>query len=188
MVPSRLESLIRELIAELVEAPARQGLVDTPRRVADWLELFSVRCPAPIVRAAPANPPDKGRMIVVQNLGFRSLCEHHLLPFFGRVHIGCITRERRCDAELCEEVVAYFAHRPQLQERFTEQIADFLFEALAPEGLGVAAEGRHMCMMMRGVEKQNSEIQSSSLRGCFLEPAIRRTFFRGVASAASMGK
>lgn len=186
MDASRLERIVRELILELGEDPARTGLVETPRRVADWLGLFSLRSPAPVAPAASAAVSGEGRMTLVQNLAFYSLCEHHLLPFFGRVHVGCVTRERRCDADYCAEVVAYVAHRPQLQERLTEQIADLLFEALAPEGLAVAAEGRHMCMMMRGVEKQNSEIQSSSLRGSFLQPPLRRAFFRNVARAAPM--
>ena len=111
----------------------------------------------------------RGQMTIVSKLAFVSLCEHHLLPFFGQIHIGCIARERGCDAAYCARVVESFAHRPQLQERLTEQIADALMEALEPEGIGVAAEGRHMCMMMRGVEKQNSKIQSSTLRGCFFD-------------------
>ncbi len=183
---ARVERLVRELLAELGEDPARQGLVLTPARVSDLLEKFSPRKPEPVALEPSAESAPPGEMTLVQSLGFFSLCEHHLLPFFGRVHVGCIERERAVDAATCARIVERFARRPQLQERLTEQIADALVEALRPDGVGVAAEGRHMCMMMRGVEKQNSEIQSSTLRGCFYDPAVRRAFFQHVMRAAPM--
>ncbi len=185
---ARVERLVRELLAELGEDPARQGLALTPARVSDLLEEFSLREPEPVALEPSAESARPGEMTLVQSLSFFSLCEHHLLPFFGRVHIGWIPRARTCDAAECARVVERVVHRPQLQERITEEIADRLYRALEPVGLGVAAEGRHMCMMMRGVRKQKSEIQSSSLRGAFLDdPAIRRTFFAQVARAAPMG-
>jgi len=124
-------------------------------------------------------------MTLLRGLGFVSLCEHHLLPFFGQVHVGCIPRDPAwaCDPAACAEVVEALAHRPQLQERMTEEVADALFAALRPEGLGVAVEGRHLCMMMRGVGKHGAEIRTSSLRGSFLDPGIRRTFFVSLYAA-----
>ena len=183
---ARVEQLIQELLIELGEDPSQERLAGTPRRVAELLEMFAVQKPEPIPPPSTHESPGRGRMMIVPNLGFISICEHHLLPFFGQIHVGCIARERTCDAAYCARVVEAFAHRPQLQERLTEQIADALMEALEPEGIGVAAEGRHMCMMMRGVEKQNSEIQSSTLRGCFFDPTIRRTFFTQVMKTVTI--
>ena len=183
---SHLEQLIRELLIELGEDLSHERLAGTPSRVADLLEMFALQKLEPIPFQSASKSLGRGRMMIVRNLRFLSLCEHHLLPFFGRIHIGCIARERTCDPAYCAHVVERFAHRPQLQERLTEEIADALMEALEPEGIGVAAEGRHMCMMMRGVEKQNSEIQSSTLRGCFFESTIRRTFFTHVMIAAAI--
>jgi GTP cyclohydrolase I len=184
---SHVEQIIQRLLIELGEDPSQERLAGTPRRVAELFEMFAVQKLEPIPVPGASESPGRGRMMIVPNLSFVSLCEHHLLPFFGRVHIGCIVRERTCDAAYCARVVDRFAHRPQLQERLTEQIADALMEAFEPEGVGVAAEGRHMCMMMRGVEKQNSEIQSSTLRGCFYDSTIRRTFFTQVMKAAATG-
>jgi GTP cyclohydrolase IA len=184
---SHVEQIIRQLLIELGEDPSQERLAGTPRRVAELIEMFAVQKLEPIPLSSASESPSRGRMMIVPNLAFVSLCEHHLLPFFGRVHIGCIARDRTCDAAYCVRVVESFAHRPQLQERLTEQIADALMDALEPEGVGVAAEGRHLCMMMRGVEKQNSEIQSSTLRGCFFNPTVRRTFFTHVMKAAATG-
>ena len=183
---SRVEQIIRELLIELGEDPSQERLAGTPTRVAELLEMFALQELEPIPFQSASESLGRGRMMVVRNLGFVSLCEHHLLPFFGRIHIGCIARERTCDPAYCARVVERFAHRLQLQERLTEQIADALMEALEPEGIGVAAEGRHMCMMMRGVEKQNSKIQSSTLRGCFFESTMRRTFFTHVMIDAAI--
>lgn len=177
---SRVEQIIRNLLIEIGEDPSQERLVGTPGRVVDFLEMFAIQEVHPVPFQTVSENLDRGRMVVVRNLKFVSLCEHHLLPFFGRIHIGCIAHNRTCDPAFCARVVEQFAHRPQLQERLTEQIADALMQALEPHGLGIAVEGRHMCMMMRGVEKQNSEIQSSTLRGCFFQPTIRRTFFAQV--------
>jgi GTP cyclohydrolase I len=147
--------------------------------------MFAVQKLEPIPFQSASESPGGGRMIV-RKFEFVGLCEHHVLPFVGRIHIGCIERARQCDAAFCARIVERFAHRPQPQERLTEQIADALTEASEPEGIGVVAEGRHMCMMMRGVAKQNSEIQSSTLRGCFFDPAIRRVFFTHVMKSAAI--
>ncbi len=181
---ARVEQIIRDLLLELGEDPTREGLQATPVRTADLLQAFAVKRPQAAPPAvATASLAGMGAM-TVQTFAFVSLCEHHLLPFFGRVHIGCILRLRECAPTYFEHVVATYAHQPQLQERMTEQIADALMMAVEPNGIGVAAEGRHMCMMMRGVEKQNSEIRSSTLRGCFYQAAIRRSFFARVMTAA----
>ena len=164
---SRVEQIIRSLLIEIGEDPSQERLIATPRRVADFLEIFAIQEVQPVSFQIVSENLDRGRMVVVRNLKFVSLCEHHLLPFFGQLHIGCIAHKRTCDPAFCAHVVERFAHRPQLQERLTEQIADALMQTLEPQGLGVAVEGQHMCMMMRGVEKQNSALQSSTLRGFF---------------------
>ncbi len=173
---ARVERLVRELLAELEEDPARPGLAHTPERLREVLSTFERRPGPPVLGGRDVRPEVPGRMVLVRDVGFLSLCEHHLLPFFGTCQIGCIPREHPCDPPWCMEVVTFFARRLQLQERLTEQIADALHAILEPEGVGVAIDGRHMCMMMRGVEKQDSHIQTSSLRGRFLDPAVRGTF------------
>lgn len=175
MTRERVERIIRDLIVELGGDPAREGLRGTPARTADLIEAFVVKRPQP--PPSTASSPSQGQVMTVHTCAFVSLCEHHLLPFFGQVHIGFIPRVHEGDSAYFEHVVATYARQPQLQERMTEQIADELMRALEADGVGVAAEGRHMCMMMRGVGKQNSEIQSSTLRGCFYQAAIRRAFF-----------
>lgn len=176
MDAARVERLVRELLAELGEDPARTGLAHTPERLREILATFELR-PGPALPAGGDRPPEvPGRMVLVREVAFLSLCEHHLLPFFGTCQIGCVPRARPCDPGWCTEVVTFLAHRLQLQERLTEQIADAVHTVLEPDGVGVAIDGRHMCMMMRGVEKQSSHIQTSSLRGSFLEPAVRGTF------------
>jgi len=181
---AHVEQILRDLLIEIGEDPDREGLRQAPARAAELIEAFAVKQPQPdsppsTVMLAPAG------MMTVQTLAFVSLCEHHLLPFFGRIHVGCIPRAHDSDPAYFEHVVATYTHQLQLQERMTEQIADTLMTALDAEGVGVAAEGRHLCMMMRGVEKQNSEIQSSTLRGCFYQAAIRRAFFTHVMMAGS---
>lgn len=176
MDAAHVERLVRELLVELREDPDRPGLALTPARLREVLSEFAATRAPPRLDAPPARPAASGQLVLVRDVQFFSLCEHHLLPFFGRCQIGCIPRERPCDAAWCLEVVAFHAHRLQLQERITEQIADTLFAALEPEGVGVAIDGRHLCMMMRGVEKQDSHIQTSTLRGSFLQPAVRQSF------------
>ncbi len=174
---SRVEEIIRSLLVELGEDPSREGLAGTPARAADLLAMFALREPAlPAVEIRPAGH-DRGQMTVARDLPFFSLCEHHLLPFFGSVHIGCVPRERTCDPSFYSRVIESFAHRPQLQERLTEQIAEALMEALEPEGIGIAAEGRHMCMMMPGVEKQNAVVVTSSVLGTFESSNATRAEF-----------
>jgi GTP cyclohydrolase I len=183
---SRVEQIIRDLLVELGEDPSQERLGATPTHVADLLEMFVIQEVKPVRFQTVSESLGKEQLVVVRNLKFVSLCEHHLLPFFGQIHIGCVVRKRTCDPAECARVVEQFSYRPQLQERLTEQIADALMEAFEPRGIGVAAEGRHMCMMMRGVEKQNSEIQSSTLRGCFFQPTIRRNFFAQVKKASAI--
>lgn len=176
MDAARVEHLVRELLAELGEDPARPGLAETPRRLREVLSSFELRSGPPVPAARGLRSELSGRMVLVRELRFVSLCEHHLLPFFGTCQIGVIPRVHHCELTWCAEVVTFFAHRLQLQERLTEQIADALDSVLEPEGVGVAMDGRHMCMMMRGAEKQSSHIQTSTVRGSFLDPAVRSTF------------
>lgn len=180
----RVQQIIRDLLLELGEDPTREGLRETPARTAALIERFAVKRPQPLSLRTIETPPSRGQAMTLHTFTFVSLCEHHLLPFFGKVHIGCMARDHECDSAYVEHVVATYAHQPQLQERMTEQIADELMSTLAAEGVGVAAEGRHMCMMMRGVQKQSSEIQSSTLRGCFYQATIRHAFFMRAAMPA----
>lgn len=182
---ARVERLVRELLVELADDPKRPGLTHTPERFTELLASFDLRRRPPEA-PAPPRPEAAGEMVILPDLAFVSLCEHHLLPFFGRCQIGCVPRRRSCEPAWCLELVSHFAHRPQLQERLTEQIAEALFQALEPEGLGVAIDGRHLCMMMRGVQKQESHIQTSSLRGSFLaDPALRSSFFSQLSGPQS---
>ncbi len=179
MDAAKVQQLVRELLGELGEDPSRAELAGTPERVAETLRLLTSGYEAtlPSLTRLPTRPGSGHEMVVLRDLGFFSLCEHHLLPFFGRCHVGYIPGAKIWDVEQVIEVVVHFSRRLQLQEKLTEQIADALCVALEPEGVGVLVEGRHLCMMMRGVEKQNSEVQTSSLRGSFHDAAIRRSFF-----------
>src|SRR5262249_40973850 len=152
---ARVEQLIQELLIELGEDPSQERLAGTPRRVAELLEMFAVQKPEPVPPPSTHESPGRGRMMIVPNLGFISICEHHLLPFFGQIHVGCIARERTCDAAYCARVVEAFAHRPQLQERLTEQIADALMEALDPEAIGLATPARHIYITIPPTDNPN---------------------------------
>ncbi len=175
MTRSRIQTIFQSLLAELGGELSQEQLTEISNRVGSLFETFMVREPESMsyqrTETAGHGP------MVVRTFAFSSLCEHHLLPFFGRISVGCIERTHAFDEAYCEHIVERFSHRPQLQERLTEQIGDALMKAFEPQGVGIAAEGRHMCMMMRGVEKQNSAIQTSTLRGCFNIPAVRREFF-----------
>ncbi len=180
---SRLPELVQSLLVELGGDLSQEQLAEISNRVGSLLEKFTLREPEPMSCRRAAENAGLGHM-VVRTFAFFSLCEHHLLPFFGRISVGCVERAHAFDEAYCAHIVERFSHRPQLQERLTEQIGDALMKAFEPEGVAVAAQGRHMCMMMRGVEKQNSSIQTSTLRGCFNISAVRREFFTHAMKAA----
>lgn len=146
----------------------REGLRDTPNRVAKmWLEITSgLRTPPP--KMTTFDRGDNDQMITVLGIDYYSLCEHHLVPFYGQAHIGYIPGDRIVGLSKIARVVDWFAHRPQIQEQLTAQTADFLMRELQPRGLMVVVEGTHLCMVMRGVKKPNSVTVTSAIRGDFV--------------------
>lgn len=177
--PDELPSIVARLLEELGEDTTREGLVDTPRRVADSLRFLTEGYdldPAEIVGDAVFNE-DYDDLVVVRDVNFFSLCEHHLLPFFGRAHIAYLPRGRVVGLSKLPRIVDAFAHRLQLQERLTRQIAQALNEVLEPDGVAVVVEARHLCMEMRGVEKQGSETLTSCMLGTFRDDPRTRAEF-----------
>ncbi len=178
--PDELPSVVARLLEELGEDPTREGLIDTPRRVADSLRFLTEGYdldPAEIVGDAVFNE-DYDDLVVVRDVNFFSLCEHHLLPFFGRAQIAYLPKGRVVGLSKVPRIVDAFAHRLQIQERLTRQIAQALNDVLEPDGVAVVVEARHLCMEMRGVEKQGSETLTSCMLGTFRDdPRTRAEFF-----------
>jgi len=177
--PDELPAVIARLLEELGEDTTREGLVDTPRRVAESLRHLTEGYdldPAEIVGDALFNE-DYDDMVVVRGVNFFSLCEHHLLPFFGRVHVAYLPKGKVVGLSKVPRIVDAFAHRLQLQERLTRQIAEALHEVLEPNGVAVVIEARHLCMEMRGVEKQDSDTLTSCMLGAFRDDARTRSEF-----------
>ncbi len=167
-----------EILSLLGEDPAREGLVKTPRRVARaWTELTRGydEDPVAILRSA-LFLESYHNMVVVKDIEFYSLCEHHLLPFFGKVHIAYIPNGEITGLSKLARIVDTFSHRLQVQERMTQQIAHCIEEALAPQGVMVVVEARHLCMQMRGVNKQNAMTTTMHHIGAFNDPATRSEF------------
>lgn len=160
---------------------SREGLLKTPERVVkSWEKLFGGYHEKPEeILSAVFEQGACDEMVVLKNIEFYSMCEHHLLPFFGTVHIGYIPNKRVVGISKLARLVETFARRLQIQEQMTAQIADTLMEFLAPKGVMVVAEAQHMCMLMRGVQKQNSTMITSALRGQFKSDAKTREEFMG---------
>ena len=179
--PDPIAGQVHSMLAALGEDPARQGLVRTPDRVAAslrWLTRGYHETARDVVGDALFDEDHDG-MILVRHIELYSLCEHHMLPFFGRAHVAYIPDGRIVGLSKVARVVDVFARRLQVQERLTDQIADALMEILEPRGVGVVVEASHFCMMMRGVEKQNSRTVTSALRGVFRDdPRTRDEFIR----------
>ena len=178
-VQSELEPLIRQVLVHLGEDPERPGLQRTPVRIANALSFLTSgykQTVADVVEGA-IFPDDCNEMVVVKDVEFYSQCEHHMLPFFGRVHVGYVPDGKIIGLSKIARIVDLFARRLQVQERMTGQIADGLMEILAPRGVGVVVEASHFCMMMRGVQKQNSSTLSSAMRGTFQADARTRMEF-----------
>jgi GTP cyclohydrolase I len=178
---SRLEDLIRGMIEELGEDPTRQGLVRTPLRVAQSLKFLTsgyVEDPLRILNQATFEE-GYNEMVVVRDLDFYSLCEHHMLPFFGRAHVAYIPDGRVVGLSKLARLVEMFARRLQVQERLTNEIADQISKVLQPKGVAVVMEAQHLCMMMRGVQKQNSYTVTSAMLGEFeSDPKTRDEFMQ----------
>ena len=174
-----MQDLIRGLIAELGEDPDREGLVRTPLRVEKALRFLTSGYQADIdtVLNDALFTVDYNEMVIVKDIDFYSLCEHHLLPFFGKCHVAYIPRNRVIGLSKIPRLVDVFARRLQIQERMTNQIAQTILEKIEPRGVAVVCEGTHLCMAMRGVEKQNSYTITSAMLGAFRDQARTRMEF-----------
>jgi len=175
----RVEKLIRELLVEFGEDPQREGLAKTPERVAKSWEFLLRGYGADLkqITQQAMFTQDTNNMIVVRDIEVYSLCEHHMLPFFGRCHIGYIPRGKVLGVSKLARIADAFARRLQIQERLTQQIARAVMVSIDAEGAGVVIEARHLCMMMRGVEKQNSLMTTSSVLGSFHSSGATRAEF-----------
>jgi GTP cyclohydrolase I len=185
----RVEQLIRELLIEIGEDPDREGLRNTPARVARAYEfmLRGYRIDVDEIIAGAIFTQDTNNMIVVRDIELYSLCEHHMLPFFGRCHIGYISKDKVIGVSKLARIVEAYARRLQIQERLTQQIARAIMQSIDAEGVGVVIEAQHLCMMMRGVEKQNSLMITSSVLGSFHDSAATRTEFLTLISKSRSG-
>jgi len=176
---SQIPEAIRTLLVELGEDPDRPGLAGTPERVrrmyAELTEGYHTDPDALLNKAA--FEVDYDEMVVVRDIEFFSLCEHHLLPFFGKAHVGYLPRGRIIGLSKIPRVVDMYAHRLQVQERLTQQVAGFLMERLNPKGVGCVIEARHLCTVMRGVKKQEATMVTSSMLGTFRADARTRSEF-----------
>src|SRR5690349_21022902 len=174
-----MQELIRRLLAELGEDPAREGLLDTPKRVEKALRFLTSGYSADVdaVLNNALFTVDYNEMVIVKDIDYYSLCEHHLLPFFGKVHVAYIPNGRVIGLSKIPRLVEVFARRLQIQERMTNEIAETIREKIAPLGVAVVCEGTHLCMAMRGVEKQNSFAITSAMLGAFQSDARTRSEF-----------
>jgi GTP cyclohydrolase I len=181
--PPELEDLVRQMLPHLGEDPEREGLRRTPARVAKsmrWLTRGYGKSIENVIGNAVFEEEHES-MVLVRDIEVYSLCEHHMLPFFGKAHIAYYPNGRIVGLSKLPRVVDVFARRLQVQERLTDQIADALMDVLEPMGVGVVIEAYHLCMMMRGVEKQNSKTVTSALRGIFRDDAKTRDEFLRLA-------
>lgn len=175
----KIERLIKELLIEIGEDPQREGLIKTPQRVAQSLAFltsgYHTDRESLINQARFSQETDS--MVILKDIEIYSICEHHLLPFFGRCHIGYLPKGKIFGASKVARLMDMYARRLQLQERLTEQIAYAIRDTIDAVGVGVMIEARHLCMMMRGIEKQNSMLVTSSLLGSFRESVATRQEF-----------
>src|SRR6266511_3975890 len=171
-----MQDLIRKLLADLGEDPTREGLRDTPKRVEKAFKFLTSGYDADIdhVLNNALFTVDYSEMVIVKDIDFYSLCEHHLLPFFGKCHVAYIPRSRVIGLSKIPRLVDVFARRLQIQERMTNQVAETIREKIDPLGVAVVCEGTHLCMSMRGVEKQNSFAINTAMLGVFLENSRTR--------------
>ena len=174
-----MQDLITRLLAELGEDPAREGLVNTPKRAEEALKFLTSGYQADVdtVINSALFTVDYSEMVIVKDIDFYSLCEHHLLPFFGKCHVAYIPSNKVIGLSKIPRLVDIFSRRLQVQERLTNQIADTILNKVAPKGVAVVMEGTHLCMSMRGVQKQNSFAVTSAMHGIFRDSARTRMEF-----------
>jgi GTP cyclohydrolase IA len=183
-VETDFQGLVRQMLLALGEDPERGGLLRTPERVERSMSFLTQGYGMSVEDAIGEGvfDEDHHNMVLVKDIEMYSLCEHHLLPFYGKVHIAYIPNGRILGLSKLPRVVDVFARRLQVQERLTEQIATALMDVLKPEGVGVVVEAAHLCMMMRGVEKQNSKTITSAMKGAFMDDlGTREEFLRLIA-------
>jgi len=183
------QEMVREILNRLGEDVSRDGLLATPGRVEKSLAFLTKgyqEDPTNILQGALFNE-DYDEMVLVKDIEMFSLCEHHMLPFFGKVHVAYIPKGKVIGLSKIPRLVEVFARRLQVQERLTRQIADAIQDAIAPLGVGVVIEARHLCMMMRGIEKQHSSTVTSAMLGCFRQKETRLEFLSLVRQPANGG-
>jgi len=174
-----MKALYKEILAQVGEDPSREGLLDTPDRAAKAMAFLTRgyhQKLEDVINDAVFTVEDN-HMIIVKDIELYSLCEHHMLPFFGKCHIGYIPEGKVLGVSKLARIVDLFARRLQIQERLTNQVATTLMQTVAPEGVGVVIEAQHLCMMMRGVEKQNSCMVTSAMLGSFRKEQSTRNEF-----------
>ena len=172
------QEMYREILSRLGEDPNRDGLLATPSRAEKAMSFLTKgydEDPTKILRGAMFDV-DYDEMVIVKDIEMFSLCEHHLLPFFGKVHVAYIPKGKVLGLSKIPRLVEVFARRLQVQERLTRQIADAIQKVIEPQGVGVVVEARHLCMMMRGIEKQHSSTVTSAMLGCFRQKETRLEF------------
>ena len=181
------QDLVHELLKQIGEDPDREGLVRTPERVEKSLIELTSGYDQTVEEVVGQGVfhEDCSEMVLVKDVEFYSICEHHLLPFYGRVHVAYIPDGKIIGLSKIPRIVDVFARRLQVQERFTQQIAQAIQEVLKPKGVGVVAHAYHLCMMMRGVQKQNSAAMTSCLLGAFRDESKTRNEFLGLVRAFS---
>jgi GTP cyclohydrolase I len=174
----RIEAAVREIIAGIGEDPEREGLVETPRRIAEmYAELFAGIDEDPRDVLRKGFDESHKEMVVLKDIPFYSLCEHHFLPFHGKAHLGYVPEGRVVGVSKLARAVEILARRPQLQERLTSQVADAIMDAISPDGVAVVIEAEHLCMTMRGVQKPGAVMITSAIRGGFRRRGVTRAEF-----------
>jgi GTP cyclohydrolase I len=181
--------LVRELLIDIGEDPQREGLRDTPARVSEALAYFTrgYRQDVDEIIAGAIFEVKQEEMVVLKNIDFYSLCEHHMVPFFGMCHIAYLPKDRIIGLSKLAKIVEVFSRRLQVQERMTREIAEAIERHLDPYGVAVVIEAQHLCMMMRGVEKQNSIATTSAMLGTFKENAASRMEFLNLLGKIGKG-
>lgn len=179
-----IETIVRELLVQIGEDPARQGLQRTPARAARMYSFLTKGYAEDVksVLNGAVFEEKYSEMVIVRDIDFFSLCEHHLLPFYGKCHIAYIPNGKILGLSKLPRIVEVFARRLQVQERLTQQIADTLYDCLNPAGVGIVMEAKHLCMVMRGVEKQNSMATTSAMLGVFRDDVKTRSEFLNLIS------
>ena len=177
--PDFIEPRVAEILRALGEAPSREGLLDTPKRFTKSMQFLTSGYETSVEKVVGTAlfEAESSEMVIVKDIELYSLCEHHMLPFFGKAHIAYIPDKKIIGLSKIPRIVDVFSRRLQVQERLTAQVADALMEALKPLGVAVVIEAAHFCMMMRGVEKQNSKTITSAMRGEFFTDSTTRKEF-----------